>query len=170
MKAKTTTKKTILCSQASTLCWSDLPSGMCFYQNFCTLPFYMDIAFLCLMEYKTFLNCVLILFVNRFVIFVIFIFSFLDIPEILSQSENDSSDELNCEYSVWHHSQWTAVVFNVIVVVSMVETISTLVVFYVLAVFCQEYWLYNDDILFVYVWIFLTWYTVIGCTHNDVHL
>lgn len=65
----------------------------------------MDIAFLCLMEYKTFLNCVLILFVNRFVIFVIFIFGFLDIPEILSQSENDSSDELNCEYSVWHHSQ-----------------------------------------------------------------
>lgn len=29
--------------------------------------------------------------------------------------------------------------FNVIVVVFMVETISTLVVFYVLAVFCQEY-------------------------------
>lgn len=44
-------------------------------------------------------------FVNRDVIFVIFIFGFLNISEILSQSENDSSDELSCEYSVWHHSQ-----------------------------------------------------------------
>lgn len=82
-----------------------LLTGMCFYQNFCALPFYMDIAFLCLMEYKDFLNCVLTLSQQRTVIFVISIFGFLDIPVILSQSENDSFDELSCEYSVWHHSQ-----------------------------------------------------------------
>lgn len=47
--------------------------------------------------------------------------------------------------------------FNVIIVVFMVETMSTLVVFfYVLAVLCQKQLLYNDGILFVYIWIFLT--------------
>lgn len=65
----------------------------------------MDITLLCPMEYKKFLNCVFTFRQQRHVIFVIFIFGFLDIPEILSQSDNDSSDELNCEYFVWHHSQ-----------------------------------------------------------------
>lgn len=82
-----------------------LLTGMCFYQNICTLPFYMDIAFLCLINIE-FLNCVLTFSQQRSVIFVIFIFGFLNIPEILSQSENDSSEELSCEYSVWHHSQY----------------------------------------------------------------
>ena len=30
---------------------------MCFYQNICTLPFYMDIAFLCLMKYRVLKLC-----------------------------------------------------------------------------------------------------------------
>lgn len=40
--------------QASTLYWFVLPvlTGVYAYQNICTLPFYMDIALLCLMEYK----------------------------------------------------------------------------------------------------------------------
>lgn len=50
-----------------------LLTGMCFYQTFCTLPFYMDIAFLCLLEYK---QCVLTPSQQRSVIFVIFIFGF----------------------------------------------------------------------------------------------
>lgn len=48
LKVKT---NTILCHRL--LHCTDLtccPLDMCFYQNFCTLPFYMDIAFLCLME------------------------------------------------------------------------------------------------------------------------
>jgi len=59
----------------------------------------MDIAFLCLMEYNKVLE--LCPSVKRdLVIFVIFMFGFLDIPEILSQSENISSDKLSCEYIV----------------------------------------------------------------------
>lgn len=49
--------------------------------------------------------------------FVIFIIGFLCTPEISSQFENYTFDEVNCEYSVWNYSQWTAALFNVIVVV-----------------------------------------------------
>ena len=65
----------------------------------------MDIAFLCLMEYKKVLELCPYFQSTEICYFVIFIFGFLDVPEILSQSENDSSDELSCEYFVWHHSQ-----------------------------------------------------------------
>lgn len=56
----------------------------------------MDIASLCLMEYKK--SSWIVSFSQQSYFCDINFWGFLDIPEILSQSENSSSDELSCEY------------------------------------------------------------------------
>lgn len=64
--------------------------------------------------------------------------------------------------------------FNVIVVVFMVETLSTLVVFYVLAVFCFGFFCLflpqsNDHTVMIFCLCTFEYFPMTDCTHEDVY-